>query len=166
MATAGKIRSNSIGVYLSSVRGATTIDTDGADDTYELVACATSGTFSGSMEVLDATTKDNDGQREILTGGLSWTMTAEGMVQYDLGGTVTGSVDLFTIWSEKTQVRLAWTNAQSGDNMYYGNAYITSYEETAGLNEIASYSVTFEGDGSLTKAVVNTTNATFQNNDD
>lgn len=165
MATAGKIRSNSIGVYLSAARGAT-IDGTATDDTYELVACATSGSFSGSMEVLDATTKDNDGQREILTGGLSWTMTAEGMVQYDLANTVTGNIDLFTIWSGKTKVRLAWTNAATGDYMYYGNAFITSYEETAGLNEIASYSVTFEGDGSITKAVVNTTDATFQKNDD
>jgi TP901-1 family phage major tail protein len=166
MATTGKIRSNAIGVYLSSDRGLTTIDDTAADDTYELVACATSGSFSGSMEVLDATTKDNDGQREILTGGLTWSMSAEGMVQYNLGSTLTSSLDLFDIWTGKTKVRLAWTTGTSGDYMYYGNAYITSYEESAGLNEITSYSVTFEGDGSITKATVNTATATFNNNDD
>jgi len=163
--TTGKIRSNAIGVYISNAQGASTIDTDATDDTYDLIACATSGTFSGSMEVLDATTKDNDGQREILTGGLTWSMTAEGMVQYDLATTVNSNIDLFDLWSAKTKLRLAWTTGIDGDYMYYGNAYITSYEETAGLNEIASYSVTFEGDGSITKAAVDT-GATFNNNDD
>jgi len=50
--------------------------------------------------------------------------------------------------------------------MYYGNAFITSYEESAGLNEVASYSVTFEGDGSITKAVIATGSVTFNTNDD
>lgn len=162
--TTGKIRSNAIGVYISNAQGASTIDTTAANDTYDLIACATSGTFSGSMEVLDATTKDNDGQREILTGGLTWSMTAEGMVQYDLATTVNSNIDLFDLWANKTKLRLAWTTGESGDYMYYGNAYITSYEESAGLNEMASYSVTFEGDGSITKAVVNTTTATFNDN--
>lgn len=174
MATTGKIRSNAIGVYISNTvlpdtaatapTGNTFGDNTFENDTWELVACATSGTFSGSLEVIDATTKDNDGQREILPGGLTWSMTAEGMIQFDLADTVRSSVDLFDLWKAKTQVRIAWTTAQDGDTMYYGAAYITQLEENAGLNEVASFSVTFEGDGDLTKAVVDTSNTTFNNN--
>lgn len=176
MATTGKIRSNAIGVYISNTAipdtatTAPTGNTFGDDafenDTFELIACATSGTFSGSLEVIDATTKDNDGQREILPGGLTWTMTAEGLIEFGLSADVKSNVDLFDLWKAKTPVRLAWTTGVNGDVMYYGNAYITQLEESAGLNEVASFSVTFEGDGAITKAIVSGTAATFNNNND
>lgn len=179
MSTIGKIRSNAIGVYISNTEGDTlagaTAPTGGTygdatfeEDTFELIACATNGTFSGSMEVLDATTKDNDGQREVLPGGLTWSMTAEGLIQYNLENTVKSNIDLFDLWQNKTLLRLAWTTGKEGDVMYYGNAYITQFEENAGLNEIASFSVTFEGDGAITKALVNAsgTGLQFNTNDD
>lgn len=175
MATTGKIRSNAIGVYISNTAipdtgtaatGGTFGDNTYEDDTFELIACATSGSFSGSREVIDATTKDNDGRREILAGGSSWTVSAEGLIEYGLADTVRSAADIFDLWNNNTKVRIAWTTGESGDTMYYGNAFITSYEESAGLNEVASYSVTFEGDGSITKAIVDTTNATFNDNDD
>ena len=174
MATTGKIRSNAIGVYISNtvlpetdpLTGGTFGDQAAEDDTFELIACATSGSFSGSREVIDATTKDNDGRREILAGGSSWTVSAEGLIEYGLDNTVQSAADIFDLWNNNTKVRIAWTTGVDGDVMYYGNAFITSYEESAGLNEVASYSVTFEGDGSITKAVISTTNATFNNNND
>ena len=172
MATTGKIRSNAIGVYVSTTEGAFTTgvtggtfgDTAHEDDTWELIACATSGSFSGSLEIIDATTKDNDGQREVLPGGLQWSMSAEGMVQFDLAATVNGNLSLFDLWADKKQIRVAWTTGAAGDYMYYGLAYITSFEESAGLNEVATYSVSLEGDGAITKKVVDTTNASFTNN--
>lgn len=176
MATTGKIRSNAIGVYISNTsipdtgtaQSGNTFGDDTAfeDDTFELIACATSGSFSGSREVIDATTKDNDGRREILAGGSSWTVSAEGLIEYGLSADVRGAADIFDLWNNNTKVRIAWTTGANGDNMYYGNAFITSYEESAGLNEVASYSVTFEGDGSITKAVIDTSGVTFNNNDD
>ena len=174
MPTSGKIRSNAIGVYISNTAvpntgtaptGATYGDNAWEDDTFELIACATSGTFAGSREVIDATTKDNDGRREILAGGSSWTVSAEGLIEYGLAGTVRSNADLFDLWNNNTRVRLAWTTGVDGDVMYYGNAFITSYEESAATNEVASYSVTFEGDGSITKAIIGAA-TTFNNNND
>ena len=181
MATAGKVRSNKIGVFISNqapggagdgtvISGATfgdNTDSSFEDDTFELIACATSGSFSAQTDVIEATTKDNDGQREILIGGTTWSMSAEGLIQYDLATDVRSSIDLFDLWSGKTKVRIAWTTGADGDYMYFGNAYVTSIEETAGLNEVATFSVSFEGDGSITKAVVDTGHAaSFTNNDD
>lgn len=174
MATSGKIRSNAIGVYISNTAvpntgtaatGATYGDQAWEDDTFELIACATSGTFAGSREVIDATTKDNDGRREILAGGSSWTVSAEGLIEYGLANTVRSNTDLFDLWNNNTRVRLAWTTGVDGDIMYYGNAFITSYEESAATNEVASYSVTFEGDGSITKAIIGTATTFNKNND-
>lgn len=93
-------------------------------------------------------------------------MNAEGMVQFDLGSTVNGNLTLFDLWEAKTQIRVAWTTGTAGDYMYYGLGYITSFEESAGLNEVATYSVTIEGDGSVTKAVVDLTTTSFTNNNE
>lgn len=93
-------------------------------------------------------------------------MSADGLIQYDLGATVENAISLFDLWNNATKVRLAWTTATDGDYVYYGDAFITSIEESAGLNEVATFSVSFEGDGNITKAVVDTANLTFvQNND-
>jgi TP901-1 family phage major tail protein len=175
MATTGKVRSNAIGVYISNTAlpdaGLTYVGPtfgDGAteDDDFELIACATSGSFSGSMEVIDATTKDNDGQREILTSALSWSMSCDGLIDYSTAAGSKSATELFDLWKAKTKVRIAWTTGVDGDVMLWGDAYITSYEETAGLNEVATYAVQFEGDGSITKSTIDDTNASFTNNND
>lgn len=175
MATTGKIRSNAIGVYISNTvlpdagltySGPTFGDGATEDDEFELIACATSGSFSGSMEVIDATTKDNDGQREILTSALSWSMSCDGLIDYSTAAGSKSATELFDLWKAKTKVRIAWTTGVDGDVMLWGDAYITSYEETAGLNEVATYAVQFEGDGTITKSTIDDTNVTFTNNND
>jgi len=170
MATSGKIRSNAIGVWVANstpdVTGGTYGDATTEATTYELVACSTSGTFSGTRELIEATTKDNDGAREILTGGVTWSITCEGLIEYGLGTTVRSSEDIFDLWEGKTKVRVAWSTGASEDTIYYGDAYVTSYEETAGLNEVASFFSFFEGDGLITKKVIDTDHLTFNNNDD
>ena len=170
MATSGKIRSNAIGVWVANstpaVTGGTYGDATAEATTYELVACSTSGTFSGTRELIEATTKDNDGAREILTGGITWSIQCEGLIEYGLTSDVRSAGDIFDLWEGKTKVRVAWSTGGDGDTLYYGDAYVTSYEETAGLNEVASFSATFEGDGLVTKKVVDTAHLTFNNNDD
>lgn len=174
MATTGKVRSNKIGIYFApTLNSDNDTDVSGTygdsatdeSDTFELVACATSGSLSASTEIIEATTKDNDGQREILIGGVTWNMSVEGMIQFDTSASVQGSGDLFDLWAAKTKFRVAWTTGENGDYMYYGDAYITQIEESAGLNEVATFSATLEGDGALTKALIDTTNLTFNRND-
>ena len=93
-------------------------------------------------------------------------MSADGLIQYDLKATVNGNIELFDLWRNATKIRLAWTTGQDGDYIYYGDAYITSLEESAGLNEVATFSVSFEGDGDITKALVDTANLIFNHNND
>lgn len=171
--TTGKVRSNSIGVYISNsatsedtLIGATYGDNTDEAQVWEIVACATSGSFSAQTEIIEATTKDNDGQREILIGGVTWSMSVEGLIQFNTADSVRGALDVFDLWSDKTQVRVAWMTGNDGDYMYHGNAYITQVEETAGLNEVATFSATLEGDGAITKSLLSTENFTINTNDD
>ena len=161
MATTGIIRSNAINVYLSQTTG-DSIDADGQGDTYDIIASSTSGTFSGELETLDATTKDNDGARAILVSAINWSVSCEGLVHFGDDSNKLRPTELFDIWNNKTKVRVAWSTGVEGDVFYYGNGFITSYEESAGLNEIASFSITIEGDGGIEKVTIDSAE-TFNN---
>jgi hypothetical protein len=91
-------------------------------------------------------------------------MACDGLIEYGLSSNVRSGSDLFTLWKNKTKIKLAWTTGVDGDIMYWGKGYITTYEESAGLNEVASFSVNFEGDGTIYKSVLDTDDATFTNN--
>lgn len=156
MATTGKIRSNALNIYVNTLQGADTFDDTVADDTWEIVASSTSGTFSGELETIDATSKDSDGARQILVSAISWSMSVEGLIQYDDSTNKVRSGELFTLWKNKTKIRLAWATGKDGDTYYWGDGYITSYEESAGLNEVGTFSVSIEGDGDINTATVDT----------
>lgn len=139
MATTGAVKGNLLGVY---------VDVSGTDT---LIACTTGGSFSASLETIDATCKDNDGARAILPGGQTWSMSVDGLIKYDAAY---GMEDLWTLFAAKTQVTVRWSTEVAGDTYKEGSAYITSFEETAGLNEVSTYSVSFEGTGTITSGTV------------
>ena len=80
---------------------------------------------------------------------------------YDETTTFTG-LDLFDIWKDKKKVVLTWMTGVDDDYMFKGEAYLTNYEQSAGTNEAASYSCTFEGTGSISKTQINTASDTIQ----
>jgi len=156
--TQGAVHSNAIGIFVSTDAGSN----------FEIVAYSTSGSLELSRETIDATTKDNDGAKTIILGGQGWSMSCDGVVSYiaeNQSGTVVGDVqttiDLFDLWYNKTEVTLAWTtavkDATDSDYMYKGKAYLSSYSESAGVNDVATYSCTFESNGDIEKVAVSGT---------
>ena len=105
-------------------------------------------------------------------GGQSWSMSADGVVNYvaqnQAGNDVTDvqdSLDLFDAWANKTELTLAWTtgasDSSSADYMYKGKAFLSSYSETAGVNDVATYSCTFESTGDISKVQITNGTDTF-----
>ena len=162
MATTGKLRSNALNIYVSNQNGADTLaaDTNGVTETWEIVASSTSGTFSGELETIDATSKDSDGARQILVSAISWSMSVEGLIQYNDSTNKVRSGELFTLWKNKTKIRVAWATGIDGDTFYWGDGFITSYEESAGLNEVGTFSVSIEGDGEINSDTLDTASGT------
>lgn len=163
MATTGKLRSNALNLYVNTLQGADTFDDTVTDDTWEIVASSTSGTFSGELETIDATSKDQDGARQILVSAISWSIQAEGLVQYNDTTDKLRSAELFAIWKAKTKIRVAWSTGVDGDTYYWGDGYIVSYEEQAGVNEVATFSVTIEGDGGINTETVASASSLWKN---
>jgi TP901-1 family phage major tail protein len=150
----GVLHSNAIGIYVLN----------GANN-YEAVAYSTSGSLELSRETIDATTKDNDGAKTIILGGEGWSMSCDGIVNYSainqdgsVNTNVKTTLDLFDAWKNKTELTLCWTTgADDGtdfDNMYTGKAFISSYSESAGVNDVATFSCSFESNGDITKSAI------------
>lgn len=160
--TKGAVHSNAIGIFRET-----------ATNTFQVVAYSTSGSVELTRETIDATTKDNDGANVKIMGGQSWSMSADGVVNYvaqnQAGVDVTDvqdALDLFDAWANKTELTLAWTTgasagASDADYMYKGKAFLSSYSETAGVNDVATYSCTFESTGDIEKVQISHGTDTF-----
>jgi TP901-1 family phage major tail protein len=122
--------------------------------TYDIIGRATSASLSTSMEVRDTTTKDSAGWQENLEGLKAWSLSGDGLVTYSITGDYDTPDDLFTLLSNRTQVKVKFGSATSGEIDYTGDAYLTSYEQEAGVEENVSFSFGFTGTGVLTQASV------------
>lgn len=139
MATTGTVKGNLVGVYIQ--------DADGSGDTnFDLIACATNASLSISNDIIETVCKDNDGARTILPGQQSVTISVEGLTAYDN----VGREHLFDAVKDKTELTLQYGSGVSGDPYVQVDAYITSFEESAPLNDSTSYSVTFEASSTMT----------------
>lgn len=133
MATAGTVKGNLVGVYIK--------DADGSGDTnYDLIACGTNATLNLTNEMIETVCKDNDGARTVLPGQQSVTITVEGLTAYDN----VGRTALFAAAKDKTQLELQYGSGVNGDPYARVNAFITSFEETAPLNDSTTFNVSFD----------------------
>ena len=152
MPTTNNVKGNLLGLYIS---------TDGGTN-YTLVGSATSATLSINNDTLDVTKKSASGNRELMYGLQTATVTAEGFVKYD---DTQGSEQLRTVAltaSDDSNYLVRFTTGVTGDKEVYFNAIITSFEETAAVNEIATYSITLESAGAISEATVSRSNPILQ----
>lgn len=139
MATTGTVKGNLVGVYI--------LDADGSGDTnYDLIACGTNASLNITNEMIETVCKDNDGARSVLPGQQSVNISIEGLTAYDN----VGRTALFASAKDKTQLTLKYGSGVTGDPFVQVDAYITSFEESAPLNDSTSFSVSFDCDNMTT----------------
>jgi predicted secreted protein len=135
MATVGTFNGKLIGVYV-----------DGT-----LIGCATSGTLRVEADQIDATCKDSDSWGAALTGRRSWGMDCDALIKFDATEGLEEAIDYIL---NETTVVLKFSTEVTGDTYWTGSAIATSVEANAPNNEVASWSVSFEGQGALTKGTI------------
>jgi hypothetical protein len=112
----------------------------------------TSVSYSGSMEPRDATTKDSAANRELDSGKLSTSITAEGL--YDPGSTTNFDV-LESARVARAAVAVVYNSgAVATEYTYSVSAFVTQVSLTGGVEDNVTYSVTFEVTGAVTPALV------------
>ena len=135
MATAGIMNGTLIGVYAGGT----------------LIAHATEGSISLNLDTRDATTKDSSGTRDLLEGVKSGTISVSALYADDA---TYGVDELMTAWSGRSTLTIKFSTEVTGDSYWEASAYVTSLEVSAGMEDNATYSATFELSGTITYGTV------------
>ena len=143
MATTGLVNGTLIALY-KTVSGAQV-----------KVANLTSTDFELSKDTIDATNKDGGTYKEFLVGLSGWTLSAEGIFEED-GSVATGisAKELLDDIIAGAPITVVMTSNVSGDLKLSGSAVITSFAWNAPVNDVSTFSVSLQGSGALTVAVV------------
>jgi predicted secreted protein len=120
--------------------------------TWDTVGFCTSASISLSMDPRDITTKSSAGNRAIAEGKKSWNVSFEGLVTYATVSDIDMPNDIFTLADARTSVGIRFGKLNSGDYIYTGDGYFSSYSQDAGVEDNNTFSVSFEGTGALTQA--------------
>jgi len=126
-----------------------TVITSGLDAGQEPIAHSTSASISFSADLRDTTTKDSDGWQTNLTGLKSFELSTDALVDLN------ADLDFQEFWldyKDLTEVTVRFAERVTGGNDRYwqGNAYVTSLSMDAGVEENATYSVSFTGTAAAT----------------
>jgi TP901-1 family phage major tail protein len=122
----------------------------------DTVAYATSCSLELSADEIDQTSKDSGGWKDIAAGLRSWNMSADALyVNNAAASSEDGFPELTTALIARTAVTVHFTfgTAATGDYVYSGSAIITSLSLSSGVEDQATYSVTFNGTGALTQTL-------------
>lgn len=112
----------------------------------------TNVTATLNQETFDVTSKESAGWTEILPGVRNATFSAEGIADFQASNK--DLADVFTAYTNRTVVAIEWTNAVTGDKKLTCNAYITSCEISAPMEDTVTYSIEFASTGAVTSATI------------
>jgi predicted secreted protein len=135
MATTGIINGTLLGVYAGGT----------------LIAHATEGSISLSMDTRDATTKSSSGYRDLLEGTRSGSISVSALYA---NNAAYGVGDLMSSFTGRSTLVVKFSTEVSGDDYWSATCYMTSLEVSAATEDNATYSATFEISGTVTFTTV------------
>jgi len=141
------------------------VPSDGTESDYLIVGRATSLSLSTDLETVDATTKDNDGAQRTITTGVNWSISVDGFKDAsitDADGSANANAidaeDLFKAMTSRFVVDIAWSTGAASAPLYTGKGVLTSFEESAEVNQLVTFSMNIESSGPLTVGTVGSEN--------
>lgn len=110
---------------------------------------STSCSLSLSNDLPEATTKDSAGYQEVIAGVKSGEISFEGLVAYDDANNAIEAADLLLA---RTKLDWSFGTAESGDDVYSGEGFLSSVEMSAEMESPVSYSGSITVTGAISKA--------------
>ena len=112
--------------------------------------------LSINVDTIDISTKDSSGFRDLIGGQKSFSLSADGLMDFAGVAGDTEPDELFTQAMNRTAVTFIFGLASPTTGMYTysGSGFITSMEYSAGTEDAPTYSVSIEGSGTLTQHAV------------
>ena len=125
-----------------------------------LVAYAQNGSLNLNLSLREITNKESSGWKESLEGLRDFSVDLDGAYAWtDAAGSVltngADDVALANIITARTVLTIKFGNVTgaTGDTVYSGAVYLTSFSVSAGTEDTSTYSMSFEGTGALTQTV-------------
>lgn len=108
-----------------------------------------------NKEIIDLTTLDSDGWREILADQKSWSISFNAVVPRTITTGQTGYDEILEEIKDNDElVKIALGEKEIGGKVQEGFGIITSLSTNVAVGDVVSYSGTFEGSGKLETVTV------------
>ena len=106
--------------------------------------------LSMNVDTIDISTKDSAGFRDLLGGQKSFSLSADGLMDFEAAAGDTDVQELFTQALARTSVTFVFGIDDASLYNMSGSGFITSIEVSGGTEDAPTYSVSIEGTGALT----------------
>jgi len=110
--------------------------------------------LSMNVDTIDISTKDSAGFRDLLGGQKSFSLSADGLMDFAGVAGDTEVDELFDQMFARTAVTFTFALATPAGYTFTGSGFITSLEISGGTEDAPTYSVSIEGTGALTRTDV------------
>tara|TARA_Y100000114_G_C11739014_1_gene317876 strand:+ start:434 stop:859 length:426 start_codon:yes stop_codon:yes gene_type:complete len=110
--------------------------------------------LSMNVDPIDISTKDSAGFRDLIGGQKSFSLSADGLMDFEATAGDTDVAELFDQMMNRTAVDFTFALATPAGYTITGDGFITSLEVTGGTEDAPTYSCTIEGSGAITKTNV------------
>tara|TARA_R100001230_G_C5684340_1_gene192657 strand:- start:742 stop:1140 length:399 start_codon:yes stop_codon:yes gene_type:complete len=112
------------------------------------IANAQEVSLSLNHDVIDVTTKDSAGNRELIPGQKSGSMSCSGLQEFSGSN---GIKALTSTFNSGAQVTLVFDQVATGGETFTSGGILTSLEISGGTDDAPTYSASFELSGPITK---------------
>ena len=134
-------------------------DATGVNITWIPIGLSKSASLSISADTPDISTKDSSGWSEVIAGMKSWSMDFESLLDLTDDASANGLLPLWTYFSTRAKIKVAWGKAGV---YWYGDAYLSSLDESAESEQPVSFSGSLTGSGALTLGTSGTEPPTYE----
>ena len=125
--------------------------TAGTPDTPVKLMHSQNVSLSMNVDTIDISTKDSAGWRDLLGGQKSFSLSADGLMDFSATAGDTDVAELFDQMMDRTAVDFTFALATPAGYTITGDGFITSLEISGGTEDAPTYSVSIEGTGTLTQ---------------
>ena len=110
--------------------------------------------LSVNVDTIDISTKDSSGFRDLLGGQKSFSLSADGLMDFAGVAGDTEVDELFDQMMARTAVTFTFALATPAGYTITGSGFLTSLEISGGTEDAPTYSCSIEGSGTLTRTDV------------
>ena len=121
----------------------------GAASTEEALIQLTNCSMSLNADLFDTTSKESGGWKSVLPGLRDVSYSGEGLADFTASATKYTLTEIFNAYNSRTLLSVVFTN---GTNTFTQSGYISSFELSAPMEDVATYTIEITGTGVLTLA--------------